>query len=70
MSGPWLPIERAPMGADMLLYSRHFPMCVGRFRCGRYGEPFQNLVAWRSADSGSLIDDPTHWMPLPEPPND
>ena len=68
----WQPIETAPKdGTTVLLY------CQGSFLPGP--APFMQAGAWGFWHSGNpnhqrdcwIADepvDPTHWMPLPEPP--
>jgi hypothetical protein len=57
----WLPIETAPRdGGDVLLYEGFEPVvCQGWF--DKDGEE------WRPT-KGSFFRAPTHWMPLPKPP--
>jgi uncharacterized protein DUF551 len=59
----WQPIETAPKvgngGPQIMLYSRAQGYCVGTWR-GGWG--------WVSIP-GTYGKKPTHWMPLPEPPN-
>lgn len=64
MSG-WLSIESAPKdGTFLLLYGPH----------SRRGGNYQLTARWdgqywESADDGyNIYLDPTHWMPLPDPP--
>ena len=60
--GEWQPIETAPKdGRDLLLYPSVFvgvPVHVGKFYGG----------AWRMQHL-AMGRDPTHWMPLPDPPS-
>lgn len=54
--GEWQPIETAPKGKDVLLF---FPKVEGR----------NYLREWiRVGFKDDCIRKPTHWMPLPEPP--
>jgi hypothetical protein len=60
----WQPITTAPRDGQLVL------------AFSRLG--YHAIVSWRAvvalpdgvweAEDGSWIDDPTHWMPLPEPP--
>ena len=62
----WQPIETAPTdGTEVLVYAR-----------GSYAVAFWSGKEWRDMGdigwAGMYGDDgnqPTHWMPLPEPPN-
>lgn len=64
----WQPIETAPVGDVILLCNaKHKYVCTG------YGEwmalPQINLPRWISCDpNGVGRFKPTHWMPLPQPP--
>jgi len=65
--GEWATIETAPKdGQDLILY---MPW-TGFVRTGRYRVRGNNAGYW-SADFGKTkarIGEPTHWMPLPPPP--
>ncbi len=65
----WRPIATAPKGPSILLCcaGTYVPIYCGQFRSGRMGEPQQDQRAWRCDSSGKFAN-PTHWMPLPEPP--
>ena len=63
----WQPIETAPKGEltdyrdqVVLVWARGKSMCVALF----------GTNDWYLAhgQGGALMFDPTHWMPLPEPP--
>lgn len=60
----WMPIETAPKdGTDVVLVKVGNKPWIGRFYTHlqeRYG------MGWRNSH-GNLFN-PTHWMPLPEPP--
>jgi hypothetical protein len=55
----WQPIDTAPIGVQVLLYSPNAP---GRFDVGIKHE------GWKSFEPYGPYTQPTHWMPLPEPP--
>lgn len=56
----WQPIETAPKdGSDILVY--HPERCE-QFVC------YYRECYWMFSPDGALATDPTHWMPLPEPP--
>jgi len=59
----WQPIETAPLEVDVLLYdpSKMIGVQVGM----GYKHP-NGLIDWYQTFSYPL--EPTHWMPLPEPP--
>ena len=60
----WLGIETAPKdGRRVLLYCREWSApCTGQY----YGEPRGWGVFY---DVGMYKYQPTHWIPLPEPPS-
>jgi hypothetical protein len=59
-SGPWQPIETAPTdGRPLLLWSPDIHPVTGRW-CD---DQWQTLT-------GFFAGDPTHWMPLPDTPED
>jgi len=69
--GEWQPIETAPKDKSVLLCCGKawaFAMFCGRERYGTLGEPSQDEFGWR-CDSSGRFGMPTHWMPLPPPPN-
>lgn len=66
----WQPIETAPKdGTEILVARAGYGMAVVSFRDGEWcnaGEwCFAGDVGW----GGSMDVEPTHWMPLPEPPS-
>lgn len=61
----WMPIETAPKdGTRVLLYRGGFAesMAVAWFSCMEFNDD-----CWIPMN-GSVFPEPTHWMPLPEPP--
>jgi hypothetical protein len=66
----WQPIETAPKDRSVLLVvaGMGLPIYCGRERYGTLGEPQQGEFAWR-CDSSGRFTTPTHWMPLPAPPD-
>ena len=58
----WQPIETAPELTDVLVYSPKWgvPICAIKRRNG--------AGTWHGFGQG-LIADPTHWRPLPAPPD-
>ena len=66
----WRPIETAPKSTWVLVY---LPW-VKLVRQARYNEPpGKGTVGWKvcfgSQSASTVSGTPTHWMPLPEPPN-
>jgi len=56
----WQPIETAPKdGSDVLIYN---PVSGEMFVC------YWSKGRWKFAVHIVMKDEPTHWMPLPEPP--
>ena len=68
---PWQPIETAPRDGTFLILAYYCQRSAGGFEIGAWQTPpdgrpsgwytsgFRSLEAWL---------DPTHWMPLPDPP--
>lgn len=72
----WISVEDdlPKENQDVIYYFRHTGIHMGRFNRVEYpaefvGEKgvFGNAFFGRD---GFLVDDVTHWMPLPEPPNE
>ena len=61
----WQPIETAPREVDVLVYvpNVQFPETIAMYCTPRAGHPL-----WLDRESERLLGQPTHWMPLPEPP--
>jgi hypothetical protein len=65
----WQPIETAPKDGTKIIafhiWSRHIQMMT----IAHWGRPgAYNAPCWISQGGTNHIDQPTHWMPLPEPP--
>jgi hypothetical protein len=58
----WQPIDTAPKDGDRILI---FGKWDGVVSARWIGEPHNIWLI----EPGSVARDPTHWMPLPEPPN-
>jgi hypothetical protein len=58
----WLPIESAPACEAVLLWVPEVGMFTGMYYDGGW-------MAFAPFDLIRLDYVPTHWMPLPEPPN-
>lgn len=62
----WISVnERLPdveTGTDVLVYDRYVGICTGRYVGAGIWELL--LGSWRDV----YLDDVTHWMPLPDPP--
>lgn len=65
--GGWQPIETAPMdGTDILLWFGH---SVGWISLCKWYQKKKRGWCWVcSYDHKAHLWEPTHWMPLPEPP--
>lgn len=71
----WMPIETAPKdgtlvfvyGYDEYSYDLRFDDGV---EIARHPFPatFQNDIWWLSGEIIHTVEEPTHWMPLPAPP--
>ncbi len=71
----WQPIETAPRDGCVLLMAEDGPVTglKARHVFSAYWSPderYFNGGCWKSPVSSQLVFLPTHWMPLPEPPND
>lgn len=65
----WQPIESAPKGnCELVLLNTAAGMIEGYFR---YGDWQQDICECTYDGAGGVVIGckPTHWMPLPEPPN-
>ena len=58
----WQPIESAPMDGKSILVTDGFEVCDAYFRGGDWWQ-YECGDDWYSTSIN-----PTHWMPLPEPP--
>ena len=67
----WKPIETAEKDKKILVYSPKYGECFAvNFM---FNENDISDTAWviaRSEEATFIVRDPTHWMPLPEPPKD
>jgi len=60
----WQPIETAPKdGVYILALCRANPLSPRRYEFARMG-----ARGWIRQDGRAVPYEPTHWMPLPEPP--
>ena len=72
--GEWLPIESAPKdGTKVLGFAPNKLVIDPNFRVvtmwwRKWQDRGGDHWCWQSTESGSHIDEPTHWMPLPAPP--
>jgi len=57
----WQPIETAPEGADILGF------CPGCVKTSKVKVMHRMGASW--VTQGQMSVAPTHWMPIPEPPN-
>lgn len=64
----WQPIETAPKdGSELLLYHRAWGTLRGKWRDTglEFGEQWTGVYMMPGL---TAKDQPTHWMPLPDPP--
>ncbi len=63
----WLPIESAPKDGGR--YLGYYPQNEPKVRVGiiQWMAPRGHCAHW-TWDGSWMCDDPTHWQPLPEPP--
>jgi hypothetical protein len=65
----WQPIETAPKDGNRILVSGNTDIATTEFTNGRW---VLSPIAWDGdGETGGIADlefVPTHWMPLPEPP--
>lgn len=60
----WQPIETAPKGIDLILCRAGFPGSVWLAR----DEGIVKRIWYRKGSRSRLQMRPTHWMPIPVPP--
>jgi|APHM01.1.fsa_nt_gi Predicted transcriptional regulator len=63
----WRPIETAPTDGTEVLLRAKTACYVGSYRRGHGNDPAPVTRAWRASCCGRFTD-PTHWAPLPSPP--
>jgi len=67
--GEWQPIETAPTdGSLILLWGRYWSDDQGEFKTPLIGQWAGNARRWEAVMATWFGVRPTHWMPLPEPP--
>lgn len=67
----WMPIESAPRdGSFVLLYpGRELRVSMGNYYTSEDEDPeFSNIWQCMDSDAEPSWCTPTHWMPLPSPP--
>lgn len=64
----WKPIETAPKDRGFIAYRPDAGVFCAEWRlCEQHG----NMTLWSEGGYSDLTDDmPTHWMPLPQPPQE
>ena len=75
----WQPIETAPKDGSVVLIAdaehvneAHYVFEVGEFLVSNYPDPYWEKYDhsyWDRHNDDSDWYEPTHWMPLPPPPN-
>ena len=68
----WISVEeRLPEGEVIALCNDPGAYCYGEYIVG-YVSPYNELegVGFRAENDYELLDGVTHWMPLPEPPEE
>jgi hypothetical protein len=65
----WQPIETAPYGKTVLLFAITDTE-TGNWKMATGSRPFDNSRPWNwgGYELRPYDVEPTHWMPLPEPP--
>ena len=65
----WQPIETAPKDDDWIIIADDKKSCPAYWGPQYFGRDFAWIVfSARSECVGADMEKPTHWMPLPEPP--
>lgn len=64
----WQPIETAPKDQVIDLFTSWFPNKAG-FKGLRWADCYFHNGKWICKCGSKEIKNPSHWMPLPEPPN-
>lgn len=68
----WQPIETAPKDSEILLWFPRWKAKTGRFQADKYSarpRPYWTMDAERLWGVRDVrLNQPTHWMPLPPPP--
>lgn len=80
----WQPIETAPKNGTVVLIYRKIEAEYAAEGWAEGSKPGEMLCVWEArwcepdfsegywadpGDMGRVMDDPTHWMPLPSPPS-
>jgi hypothetical protein len=60
MTQDWQPIDSAPKDGTPILIALGTRMDLARWR--------RQDQCWEGPDSCAFSEQPTHWMPLPDPP--
>jgi hypothetical protein len=67
----WQPIESAPKDGTRMLLTfglDDYRPCVGAFRPEIIHDDGYNETGWVETYDEAPLAEPTHWMPLPDPP--
>jgi hypothetical protein len=64
----WQPIETAPKDEWILVFMEDEDDYMGRIHAGRHNKVANGHLWVIGHHFASDLSKPTHWMPLPEPP--
>lgn len=64
--------ERLPPDCEsVLIYTKHMPPISACLTYSKNGDAIlYHINDWDESDQLLYLDEVSHWMPLPEPPND
>jgi hypothetical protein len=64
----WQPIETAPRNGRKIIVSDGFNVTMAWYVDDEYAEADEGEPGWYEDEFDVMLRQPTHWMPLPEPP--
>ena len=69
MKGKWQPIDTAPKNGSPILVFWNYVLDGKSWTCYAITRWDEQAHEWTDVeDSDDYFSEPTHWMPLPEPP--